>query len=156
MPLKASSPKVSILVPWSWRSECVNYCIYRPESKCISICVMEPQGQISRILFLLVSHSDEKHISFVKELIRPLKAQWNMSFLNLNPVSHWKFPTASCSISFQRRVDLSPVMSPTLLAEQALGLNLRLMRWRAAPDLEVSKMAGCKCLIIGVSMTYPH
>eukprot|EP00195_Chlamydomonas_chlamydogama_P004652 CAMPEP_0202920432 /NCGR_PEP_ID=MMETSP1392-20130828/76854_1 /ASSEMBLY_ACC=CAM_ASM_000868 /TAXON_ID=225041 /ORGANISM="Chlamydomonas chlamydogama, Strain SAG 11-48b" /LENGTH=678 /DNA_ID=CAMNT_0049613927 /DNA_START=212 /DNA_END=2249 /DNA_ORIENTATION=- len=46
-------------------------------------------------------------------------------------------------------MDLGPVMSPHQLAEQAVDLNLRLMRWRAAPSLDTARMSGTKCLLLG-------
>lgn len=48
-----------------------------------------------------------------------------------------------------RRVDVSALMSPVQLAEQAVGLNLRLMRWRAAPGLDVERTAAARCLLLG-------
>ena len=41
-----------------------------------------------------------------------------------------------------RTADLAPAMDPARLAEAAVELNLRLMRWRAAPALDVSAIAG--------------
>lgn len=41
------------------------------------------------------------------------------------------------------------MMAPGALAEQAVDLNLRLMRWRAAPGLDIGKMAATKCLLLG-------
>lgn len=40
-------------------------------------------------------------------------------------------------------------MSPLQLAEQAVDLNLRLMRWRAAPDLDTGALAATRCLLLG-------
>lgn len=48
-----------------------------------------------------------------------------------------------------RCVDLSSLMNPLMLAEQALGLNLKLMKWREAPALNVDAMAATRCLLIG-------
>ena len=48
-----------------------------------------------------------------------------------------------------RCADLSSLMDPLLLAEQALGLNLKLMKWRAAPALDVDAMAATRCLLVG-------
>lgn len=48
-----------------------------------------------------------------------------------------------------RVLDLSPVLSPTALADQAVDLNLRLMRWRAAPSLDTAAVARAKCLLLG-------
>jgi hypothetical protein len=46
-------------------------------------------------------------------------------------------------------VDVSPLLSPVQLAEQAVDLNLRLMRWRAAPELDVAALAATRCLLLG-------
>ena len=56
---------------------------------------------------------------------------------------------APCVCGCLRFVDLAPLMSPQHLAEQAVDLNLRLMRWRAAPSLELNKVAAAKCLLLG-------
>ncbi|KAI8475829.1 MAG: E1-like protein-activating [Monoraphidium minutum] len=48
-----------------------------------------------------------------------------------------------------RRVDVSALMSPVALAEQAVDLNLRLMRWRAAPALNAAALAASRCLLLG-------
>ncbi|KAF8328206.1 uncharacterized protein EI90DRAFT_1613500 [Cantharellus anzutake] len=48
-----------------------------------------------------------------------------------------------------RFVDLSPIMEPTNLAEQAVDLNLKLMRWRLLPSLNLEKISSTKCLLLG-------
>lgn len=48
-----------------------------------------------------------------------------------------------------RFLDLGPHLRPEAQAEQAVDLNLRLMRWRAAPELDVGAMAATKCLLLG-------
>ncbi|KAJ3416945.1 Autophagy protein 7 [Chytridiales sp. JEL 0842] len=48
-----------------------------------------------------------------------------------------------------RLADLAPLMDPTRLAETAVDLNLKLMRWRILPDLQLEKVAGTKCLLLG-------
>jgi len=35
------------------------------------------------------------------------------------------------------------------LAESAVDLNLKLMRWRLLPEIELEKMAGTRCLLLG-------
>jgi hypothetical protein len=35
------------------------------------------------------------------------------------------------------------------LADQAVDLNLKLMRWRILPSLDLDKIAGTKCLLLG-------
>ncbi|KAJ3331369.1 Autophagy protein 7, partial [Blyttiomyces sp. JEL0837] len=48
-----------------------------------------------------------------------------------------------------RLADLAPLMDPKRLAETAVDLNLKLMRWRIMPDLQLEKVAGTKCLLLG-------
>ena len=48
-----------------------------------------------------------------------------------------------------RMVDLGPTMDPRRLASAAVDLNLRLMRWRAAPALDTARLAATKCLLLG-------
>ncbi|KAJ9509421.1 hypothetical protein QJQ45_001884 [Haematococcus lacustris] len=47
------------------------------------------------------------------------------------------------------QVDLGPLMAPHQLAEQAVDLNLRLMKWRAAPALDLCALNTTKCLLLG-------
>ncbi|KIJ16262.1 hypothetical protein PAXINDRAFT_168437 [Paxillus involutus ATCC 200175] len=48
-----------------------------------------------------------------------------------------------------RIADLAPMMDPTRLADQAVDLNLKLMRWRILPSLDLEKIASTKCLLLG-------
>ncbi|ORX34367.1 hypothetical protein BD324DRAFT_643368 [Kockovaella imperatae] len=48
-----------------------------------------------------------------------------------------------------RVADLGPMMDPMRLADQAVDLNLKLMRWRIMPTLELDKVASTKCLLLG-------
>ncbi|VDP31956.1 unnamed protein product [Schistosoma margrebowiei] len=48
-----------------------------------------------------------------------------------------------------RIVDLSASMDPVKLAESAVDLNLKLMKWRLMPDLKLSVFRDTKCLLIG-------
>lgn len=58
-------------------------------------------------------------------------------------------PAYYCHCAHNSVVDLSPFMSPLQLAEQAVDLNLRLMKWRAAPQLDVGALAATRCLLLG-------
>ena len=40
-------------------------------------------------------------------------------------------------------------MDPVNLANEAVGLNLRLMKWRVAPELDLEKIANTSCLLLG-------
>ncbi|XP_050224241.1 ubiquitin-like modifier-activating enzyme atg7 isoform X2 [Mercurialis annua] len=48
-----------------------------------------------------------------------------------------------------RVINLSKSMDPTRLAVSAADLNLKLMRWRALPSLNLDKLFSIKCLLIG-------
>ena len=48
-----------------------------------------------------------------------------------------------------RMVNLSATMDPVKLAESAVDLNLKLMRWRLLPDMQLEKIAATKCLLLG-------
>jgi ubiquitin-like modifier-activating enzyme ATG7 len=40
-------------------------------------------------------------------------------------------------------------MDPTRLAVSAVDLNLKLMRWRALPSLNLNVLSSVKCLLLG-------
>lgn len=40
-------------------------------------------------------------------------------------------------------------MDPVRLADQAVDLNLQLMRWRILPELDLDKVKHTKCLVLG-------
>ena len=48
-----------------------------------------------------------------------------------------------------RSVDLSSALDPAKLASDALALNLRLMRWRAAPALDLGAISKSRFLLLG-------
>lgn len=48
-----------------------------------------------------------------------------------------------------KKVDLSSLLDPKRLAEDAVNLNLRLMKWRLLPGLNLDRIAATKCLILG-------
>ncbi|CAG8483984.1 236_t:CDS:10 [Paraglomus occultum] len=48
-----------------------------------------------------------------------------------------------------RTADLAPLMDPKQLADTSVDLNLKLMRWRIVPDLQLEKIKDTKCLLLG-------
>ncbi|KAH6630974.1 hypothetical protein B0J18DRAFT_394588 [Chaetomium sp. MPI-SDFR-AT-0129] len=48
-----------------------------------------------------------------------------------------------------RLANLNEYMDPTRLADQAVDLNLKLMKWRLAPNLDLDTIKGTKCLLLG-------
>lgn len=45
--------------------------------------------------------------------------------------------------------NLGGYLDPRQLADQAVDLNLKLMKWRIAPDLDLEKIKNTKCLLLG-------
>ena len=70
-------------------------------------------------------------------------------------------PISACSSNFTgweknrknkfgpRSVNLANSMDPIKLAESAINLNLKLMRWRLMPSLNLENIASTKCLLLG-------
>jgi len=48
-----------------------------------------------------------------------------------------------------RMVDLSSSMDPRRLADSAVDLNLKLMRWRLLPELNLETITSTRCLLLG-------
>ena len=48
-----------------------------------------------------------------------------------------------------RMVDLAEHMDPSRLADQSVDLNLKLMKWRIAPDLDLDVVKRTRCLLLG-------
>ncbi|XP_048589393.1 ubiquitin-like modifier-activating enzyme ATG7 [Nematostella vectensis] len=48
-----------------------------------------------------------------------------------------------------RSVDLSATMDPEKLAESSVDLNLKLMRWRLLPELDLDVVSSTRCLLLG-------
>ncbi|XP_065918994.1 ubiquitin-like modifier-activating enzyme ATG7 [Dysidea avara] len=48
-----------------------------------------------------------------------------------------------------RKVDLSSSMDPVRLAESSVDLNLRLMKWRLMPSLDIQVIQETRCLLLG-------
>ena len=49
-----------------------------------------------------------------------------------------------------RHMSLGAFLDPRQLAESAVDLNLRLMRWRVADlDLDLDRLAAARCLLLG-------
>ncbi|XP_065059146.1 ubiquitin-like modifier-activating enzyme ATG7 isoform X2 [Rhopilema esculentum] len=48
-----------------------------------------------------------------------------------------------------RMVNLSATMDPVKLAESAVDLNLKLMRWRLVPEIDLELISTTRCLLLG-------
>jgi len=48
-----------------------------------------------------------------------------------------------------RLADMRSSLDPTRVAEQSVDLNLKLMKWRLVPDLDLAKLQAARCLLLG-------
>ncbi|KAI7864677.1 E1-like protein-activating enzyme Gsa7p/Apg7p [Spinellus fusiger] len=48
-----------------------------------------------------------------------------------------------------RMADLGPLLDPARLANASVDLNLKLMRWRVMPDLDLERIKHTRCLLLG-------
>ena len=71
-----------------------------------------------------------------------------------SPPSHISCTTCHLTPSFPvlRKVNLRSQFDPKMLAEEAIGLNIRLMLWRAAPSLDLDTLVNTRCALIGVPL----
>ncbi|GAA0162154.1 ubiquitin-protein ligase [Lithospermum erythrorhizon] len=64
-------------------------------------------------------------------------------------MSSQSIPKAVGGEKRSRCISLATTMDPNRLAIQAADLNLKLMRWRALPSLDLNTLSNTKCLLIG-------
>ncbi|KAF2724306.1 hypothetical protein K431DRAFT_156013 [Polychaeton citri CBS 116435] len=67
--------------------------------------------------------------------------------LALPKVTGWERNDNNKIIS--RTVDLAAYMDPTRLADQAVDLNLKLIKWRISPSIDLEKIKYTSCLLLG-------
>lgn len=103
------------------------YKTHNPESKSVTVYFMRPDNK-----------------SFGQELLL------NVNVSNLDTslkVSGWeRNPQGKLA---PRLMDLSSLIDPLVIAEQSVDLNLKLMKWRVSPDIDLDIIKGTKTLILG-------
>lgn len=71
----------------------------------------------------------------------------NMEFAEMPKVTGWE-RSRNGKLQAQQ-VNLGEYMDPTKLADSSVDLNLKLMKWRIAPNLDLDKIKNTKCLLLG-------
>lgn len=62
-------------------------------------------------------------------------------------ITGWERDTRSRNLS--RTIDMGAYMDPTRLADQAVDLNLKLIKWRIAPSIDLDIIKETRCLLLG-------
>uniref|UniRef100_A0A672Q9P8 Autophagy related 7 n=1 Tax=Sinocyclocheilus grahami TaxID=75366 RepID=A0A672Q9P8_SINGR len=82
----------------------------------------------------------------------------NELFQPFLPFAFWRGSICPKSVGWEknakgamgpRSVNLSECMDPKRLAESSVDLNLKLMRWRLVPSLDLDKVVSTRCLLLG-------
>lgn len=55
-----------------------------------------------------------------------------------------------------KQANLGALLDPVKLADQAVDLNLKLMKWRIAPELDLEVIKNTKCLLLGAGTLGSH
>lgn len=111
--------------------------------KIIRIRKGQPQAQ-SRLELL---HSSILHLNFELDETYSPPTLISGKPLQLPHITGWE-KNESQQLA-PKRVNLSSLLDPKKLAEDAVNLNLKLMKWRLLPKLDLDKIASTKCLILG-------
>jgi ubiquitin-like modifier-activating enzyme ATG7 len=84
-----------------------------------------------------------------KSVILPLEMQpvEEMEIKEMPKVTGWE-RSRNGKLQAQQ-VNLAEYMDPARLADSSVDLNLKLMKWRLAPDLDLEKIKNTKCLLLG-------
>lgn len=84
-------------------------------------------------------------LSLVGEALIPLTQAWKYHQHMPNAVG-WELNRGK---RVSRCINLATSMDPTRMAISAADLNLKLMRWRALPSLNLNVLSATKCLLLG-------
>ncbi|PVG00195.1 E1-like protein-activating [Serendipita vermifera] len=93
-----------------------------------------------------------------RDTVAPGAGQWKSRFATVLIGANTVPGTRPSAVGWERNAqgklsprlaDLGSSMDPLQLADQALGLNLKLMRWRILPQLNLETVADTKCLLLG-------
>lgn len=84
-----------------------------------------------------------------KSIILPLEMEpvSNMEITEMPKVTGWE-RSRNGKLQAQQ-ANLSEYMDPARLADSSVDLNLKLMKWRLAPDLDLDLIKNTKCLLLG-------
>ncbi|CAK4025078.1 Ubiquitin-like modifier-activating enzyme atg7 [Lecanosticta acicola] len=98
-------------------------------------------GQVDRFGELIIEKPKEADGRELPYRPPPEKA------LKMGKITGWERDTERRTQ--QRTVDLAAYLDPSRLAEQAVDLNLKLIKWRISPSIDLETIKQTKCLLLG-------
>ncbi|GAB7344520.1 hypothetical protein MBLNU457_2348t2 [Dothideomycetes sp. NU457] len=120
------------------------------------ICFVDPSTQRfklhkAQILCYRDTHYRREHPSSIimdlKYEVQPPTGSTTDSRASMPKVTGWERNDQGKIIP--RTVDLAAFLDPTKLADQAVDLNLKLIKWRIAPTIDLDIIKNTSCLLLG-------
>ncbi|XP_018574253.1 ubiquitin-like modifier-activating enzyme ATG7 isoform X1 [Anoplophora glabripennis] len=102
------------------------------------------QGQVANFIALHLSRTNDFSITCHKSIIYKLKLpslEKNYTWVGWEKNERDKMGP--------RLANLKNTLDPYVIAENSIDLNLKLMKWRILPDINLEKVKETKCLILG-------
>uniref|UniRef100_A0AAX7TLY4 Ubiquitin-like modifier-activating enzyme ATG7 n=1 Tax=Astatotilapia calliptera TaxID=8154 RepID=A0AAX7TLY4_ASTCA len=153
--IKYTDESVQMAVLGDWET-------FFSDTKKVTVGVYDPctlsqhPGWPLRNLLMLVSKLDTVEVLCFRD--RTLQGSRSIQQSVIFHVKLPELPTCPKSVGWEknpkgamgpRMVNLSECMDPKRLAESSVDLNLKLMRWRLVPSLDLDKVINTKCLLLG-------
>ncbi|XP_018574254.1 ubiquitin-like modifier-activating enzyme ATG7 isoform X2 [Anoplophora glabripennis] len=104
----------------------------------------EAEGQVANFIALHLSRTNDFSITCHKSIIYKLKLpslEKNYTWVGWEKNERDKMGP--------RLANLKNTLDPYVIAENSIDLNLKLMKWRILPDINLEKVKETKCLILG-------
>ncbi|XP_058062916.1 uncharacterized protein LOC131212872 isoform X2 [Anopheles bellator] len=139
--------------------EDISFCFYDPANNgCDNITVSWHVRQLLVYITLTCPNLSEKIISLIKISkntigefqFSDIKIKVPQHIENINQIDNWVgWEVNEDHRYLPRFVSLAESMSPKCLAENAINLNLKLMKWRLVPELDLTSIQRTRCLLLG-------
>jgi len=116
------------------------------------LCLLDPSPKLPSALILnQVALSKAQKVLLVRDKLSRLSQKITLDASIAMVLDHEACEEVKIHnrVRATKKVELKAMMDPGALAEQAVGLNLKLMKWRQAPELNLEKLAQTSCLLLG-------
>ncbi|XP_052870137.1 uncharacterized protein LOC128275615 [Anopheles cruzii] len=138
--------------------EDISFCFYDAANNSCDMTVSWHVRQLLVYITLTCPSLSEKIISLIK-ISKNTTGEFQFSDIrikvpqhieNINQIDNWVgWEVNEAHRYVPRFVSLAESMSPKCLAENAINLNLKLMKWRLVPELDLTSIQRTKCLLLG-------